>query len=133
MSKTEYFVDGLSELEKKMAKMTEQKFPQEFKRLVTDIAADLVGKVIENTPYITGDLRSGWEIGKIIKKGNEYIIEVYNNLEYVEPVEYGHRTHGGKGFVKGSHMMEISLAEVQAILPQYLQSWLNDFIEQNNL
>lgn len=74
-----------------------------------------------------------WKVGKIQKRGDEYYIEVYNNVEYAEPVEYGHRTRGGKGFVPGSHMMEVSLAEVAALLPGYLLGWLNDFISTHDL
>ena len=66
-------------------------------------------KVKDNTPVKTGHLRNEWHVGSIEKRGNEYYIEVYNNVEYVEPVEYGHQTRGGKGFVKGAHMMELSL------------------------
>lgn len=57
----------------------------------------------------------------------------YTNVEYAEPVEYGHRTRGGKGFVKGHHMMAISLEEVSEKLPAYLQEWLNDFISTHDL
>ena len=89
--------------------------------------------VKENTPKKTGRLQDSWKVGKIEKRGDEYYIEVYTNVEYAEPVEYGHRTRGGKGFVKGKHMMAISLEEVSARLPAYLQEWLNDFISTHDL
>lgn len=54
-------------------------------------------------------------------------------MEYVEPVEYGHQTRGGKGFVKGAHMMELSLQEVQKHLPGYLREWMNDFLNTHEL
>lgn len=54
-------------------------------------------------------------------------------MEYVEPVEYGHRTRGGKGFKKGTHMMELSLQEVQKHLPGYLREWMNDFLNTHEL
>ena len=54
-------------------------------------------------------------------------------MEYVEPVEYGHRARGGKGFVKGAHMMELSLQEVQKHLPGYLREWMNDFLNTHEL
>lgn len=73
--------------------------------MVIDLAVQLQGKVKDNTPVKTGHLRNEWHVGSIEKRGNEYYIEVYNNVEYVEPVEYGHQTRGGKGFVKGAHMM----------------------------
>lgn len=54
-------------------------------------------------------------------------------MEYVEPVEYGHRTRGGKDFVKGAHMMELSLQEVQKHLSGYLRKWMNDFLNTHEL
>ena len=70
--------------------------------MVIDLAVQLQGKVKDNTPVKTGHLRNEWHVGSIEKRGNEYYIEVYNNVEYVEPVEYGHQTRGGKGFVNGA-------------------------------
>ena len=104
MSGTDYSFEGFDALERQLTQMIEQDFPEEFKALVIQIAYELQGRVKENT-----------------------------NVEYAEPVEYGHRTRGGKGFVKGKHMMAISLEEVSARLPAYLQEWLNDFISTHDL
>lgn len=101
------------------------------------------GKVIEASDARRGELEKEltstkekleeWHVGSIEKRGNEYYIEVYNNVEYAEPVEYGHRARGGKGFVKGAHMMELSLQEVQKHLPGYLREWMNDFLNTHEL
>lgn len=133
MSDTDYSFDGLDEWEQRLAEAIESQYPEEFRRMVTSVAGQLEKKVKENTPVKTGHLRREWHIGSIEKRGNEYYIEVYNNVEYVEPVEYGHRTRGGKGFVKGAHMMELSLQELQKHLPDYLKEWLNDFIGTHEL
>ncbi len=133
MSNTEYTFDGLDEWEKKLAQVIENQYPEEFRRMVIDVAVQLQGKVKENTPVQTGHLRREWHIGDVQKRGNEYYIEVYNNVEYVEPVEYGHRLRGGKGFKKGAHMMELSMKEVQKHLPGYLREWLNDFLNSHDL
>ena len=69
--------------------------------MVIDLAVQLQGKVKDNTPVKTGHLRNEWHVGSIEKRGNEYYIEVYNNVEYVEPVEYGHQTRW-KGLCKRS-------------------------------
>ena len=74
---------------------------------------------IENYPYPTQEWVEHW-------------FALLNKYD-LEPVEYGHRTRGGKGFVKGKHMMAISLEEVSARLPAYLQEWLNDFISTHDL
>lgn len=127
MSETDYKFQGLDKWEKKLAQMIDSQYPEEFRKMVIDVAVQLEGKVKEKTPVKTARLRNAWRVGKIQKRGNEYYIEVYNNVEYAEPVEYGHRTGGGS-FVKGAHMMELSLQEVQQHLPDYLREWLNDFI-----
>lgn len=130
---TEYRIDGLDRLEQQLSQMISQEYPQEFRKLVVQIAYELQGRVRERTPHKTGRLQDSWKVGKIQKRGDEYYIEVYTNVEYAEPVEYGHRTRGGKGFVPGKHMMELSLDEVSRRLPGFLREWLNDFISTHNL
>lgn len=126
-------MEGLEEWEKRLSQAIESQYPAEFREMVIDLAVQLQGKVKDNTPVKTGHLRNEWHVGSIEKRGNEYYIEVYNNVEYAEPVEYGHRARGGKGFVKGAHMMEISLQEVQKHLPGYLREWMNDFLNTHEL
>lgn len=133
MSETDYCFEGFDDLERQLTQMIEQEFPEEFKQKVINIAYELQGQVKQNTPHQTGILQEGWKVGEIEKRGDEYYIEVYNNVEYAEPVEYGHRTRGGKGFVKGRHMMAISLEKVSERLPAYLQEWLNDFLDTHDL
>lgn len=133
MSDTEYKFDGLDEWEKRLAQAIESQYPAEFRKMVIDAARQLQGKVKDNTPVRTGRLRNEWHVGNIEKRGNEYYIEVYNNVDYVEPVEYGHRTRGGKGVAKGAHMMELSLQELQKHLPGYLRGWTNDFLNTHEL
>lgn len=133
MSGTDYSFDGFDALEQQLTQMIEEEYPKEFEAMVIQLAYELQGRVKEKTPVKTSHLRDEWKVGKIQKRGDEYYIEVYNNVEYAEPVEYGHRTRGGKGFVPGSHMMEVSLAEVAALLPGYLLGWLNDFISTHDL
>lgn len=132
MSDTDYAFEGLDEWEQRLSEAIESRYPEEFKRMVINVAGELAGRVTEKTPKKTGRLQGGWKIGEIQKRGLEYYIEVYNNVEYAEPVEYGHRTKGG-GNVKGVHMMELSLQEVQKHLPGYLREWMNDFINTHEL
>ena len=104
--------------------------------MVIEVANELLGKVVEKTPIKTGYLQNQWNIGAIKKRGNEYYIEVYNNVEYAEPVEYGHRiVRNGRtvGNVKGVHMMELSLQELQKHLPDYLREWMSDFLNTHEL
>lgn len=133
MSETEYRFDGLDELEQKLTQMIERDFPQEFKKMVVEVAYELQKKVKEATPKVTGRLQDSWAVGDIFQLEGTYYIEVYTNVEYAEPVEYGHRTRGGKGMVKGRHMMALSLEDVYKRLPNYLQNWLDDFLNTHNL
>lgn len=133
MSETEYRFDGLGEWEQRLSQAIEGQYPKEFRDMVIDVAEQLMQRTKEHTPVQTGHLRREWHIGDIRKRGNEYYIEVYNNVEYAEPVEYGHRTRGGKGFVPGAHMLELSLAEVQAKLPGYLKEWMSEFLNTHEL
>lgn len=124
----EYNFDGLDKWVQRLAKTIEIEYPKEFRAMVIQIAYELQGAVKAKTPRKTGRLQDSWKVGKIVKRGSAYYIEVYTDVEYADPVEYGHRTRGGKGFVPGAHMMELSLAEVNERLPAYLQQWLSDFI-----
>ena len=108
---TEYTFDGLDEWEKNLAQVIDQQYPEEFKQMVIDIAERTLGRAKELTPVQTGHLRNAWNLGTIEKRGDTYYIEIYNNVEYAEPVEYGHRMKGG-GFKKGAHMLEVSLQEM---------------------
>lgn len=101
--------------------------------MVMEVASQLNGSVKDRTPVKTGYLRKQWYVGSIVKRGNEYYIEVCNNVEYAEAVEYGHRTRGGNGFVPGKHMMELSIIELQKSLFFYLKEWLNDFLNSHEL
>ncbi len=82
----------------------------------------------EKTPVDTSLLRDGWKVGNIKKKGNAYCIEVFNNTEYANHVEYGHRKRAGNGNVEGVKMLEISLSELDSALPDYLKNWLRDLM-----
>ena len=133
MAGTDYSFEGLDKLEQQLSRMIEQEYPAEFERMVLQVAYELQGKVKEKTPFRTGVLQDSWKVGKIKRLGGEYYIEVYTNVDYAEPVEHGHRTRGGHGFVPGKHMMQLSLEEVAARLPGYLQEWLDDFISTHDL
>ena len=118
--------------EKNLAQIIDRQYPEEFKQMVIDIAEQALGKAKELTPVQTGRLRDAWNLGTIEKRGDTYYIEIYNNVEYAEPVEYGHRMKGG-GFKKGAHMLEVSLQEMDRKLPDYLRAWLADFLNTHDL
>lgn len=132
MSQTDIVIEGLDEFEKKLVQIISHDYPHEFEQMVIQIANDLQAATADATPVRTSHLQENWFVGELVKRGNNYYIEVYNNVEYAEPVEYGHRTKSG-GFVEGAHMMEISVELLKIQLPSYLRDWLSDFINKHDL
>ncbi len=133
---SDYEIGGLDELEKTLLEMIEVKYPKELEKLLVQIAYELQGetKKVQDTKVrrITGRLINGWRVGKVKKKAGEYYIEIYNNVEYAEHVEYGHRNRGG-GYYEGAHMLEISLKKLEKRLTPYLKGWLDNFIKEHGL
>lgn len=78
-----------------------------------------------------GNLRRNWQVGNVIRKGNAYEIEIFNNTEYAGYVEYGHRT--GKeltGWVEGRFMMTISMKEMERELPKFIEKKQMELLDQ---
>ena len=132
MSQTDIVIEGLDEFEKKLAKIISHDYPREFEKMVIQIATDLQTATADATPVDTSRLQENWFVGELVKRGIDYQFEVYNIVEYAEPVEYGHRTKNG-GFVEGAHMMEISVELLKIQLPSFLRDWLSDFINNHDL
>ena len=75
---------------KKLAKKLENlatDTPQKVEMTLKQVAEQAIKEVKEETPADTGQLRMGWhrENGDGLKQ------IIYNNVEYVNHVEYGHR------------------------------------------
>lgn len=132
MGGTDYSFDGLTKIEKQLTKMINEQYPKELKNLLLEIAKEVLADTIEKTPKDTPHLVSNWQLGTITRVGNAYEIEIFNNVEYAEFVEYGHRLEDG-GFQEGAFMLELSLEEMNDLLPKKLQMWLDDFLEKNKL
>lgn len=80
---------------------------------------------------VGGHLRRTWRVGNIERRGNAYVIEIFNNTHYAVFVEYGHRT--GRDltkWVEGRFMMTISMQEIERELPRYLERRQSDLINQ---
>lgn len=88
-------------------------------------------KIIKRTPVDTGTLRRNWRVGNVIRKGNAYEVEIFNNTAYVSYVEYGHRS--GKDLTKwteGRFMATISIKEIERELPLYLEKRQLELLDQ---
>ena len=73
-------------LAKKLEKLATDT-PQKVEMTLKQVAEQIIKEVKEETPADTGQLRMGWhgENGEGLKQ------IIYNNVEYVNHVEYGHR------------------------------------------
>ena len=138
---------------KKQMETLNQADKDEFLEACTkELAARLLAKVIKRTPVgqypkgsgkTGGTLRRGWTAGKtqnaaayanslpIRKEGNDYVIEIYNPVEYAPYVEFGHRTANHKGWVDGYFMMTISASELSRQAPQILEKRILAFLQEH--
>ena len=111
---------GLKNLYRKLNR--EAEYILFMESLAKEIAMRLLAKVKKRTPVgvypkgsgkTGGTLRRGWSVGNIRKRGNFYEVEVINTVDYASHVEFGHRTRGHKGWVKGRFMLTISEKEIE--------------------
>lgn len=86
-----------------------------------------------------GTLRRGWTVGEARKEGNNYVVEVFNDIDYSSYVEFGHRQKAGryvpaigkklkKSWVKGHFMMTISEQELEKIAPRVLERKIKKYL-----
>ena len=57
----------------------------------------------------------------ITKSGKYIVIPIINPVDYASFVEQGHRTRGGGGWVKGRHMLRISVSDLKKESPKIMQ------------
>lgn len=87
------------------------------------VAQLAIRKVKKMTPVDTGDLRNNWKY-HVVKKGLEYTIVIYNQLEYASFVEKGHRIVVGGvtvGWVEGRFMLKLTEEDMLRIAPRMWQ------------
>lgn len=105
---------------------------------IKEIASRVLTKVIKRTPVgvysnkTGGTLRRGWSTSKALnvsKKGNNYVIDIINPVEYASYVEYGHRTRNHTGWVEGRFMLTISTREVENMTPKILERRLKAMLK----
>lgn len=143
---------NINDLKKFQQNLESIKNPDEFcEDCAKELAKRLLAKVIKRTPvgvYPSGSgkqggtLRRGWTGQKsgsaasyanslnVQRVGNTYQIDIVNPVEYASYVEFGHRTRGHKGWVKGQFMMTISENELQTIAPKVLEQKLLKYLQK---
>ena len=117
---------GCGELQKKLSEIAE-KYPAVRDRALVQEAELLVNRTKANTPVDTGTLRNGWK--RTQPKGGA--IEVYNNTDYVNHVEYGHRlkdrkTHKFKRFVPGKKMLHTGMDSIKTTFKEDMKDILQE-------
>ncbi len=145
------FRNKIEELQKEHDQFLESCVKELAARLLRKVIKNtLPGDYPDSTGKVGGTLRRGWTSKtheeavsrgdkgnftavflnslEIKHSGNTYTIEVKNPVEYAPYVEYGHRTRGGKGWVKGKFILTLAEQELkhssQAILEKKLRKWL---------
>jgi HK97 gp10 family phage protein len=143
---------NLSKFKQQMSKLTEETRTRFTEAAVRELAGRLLARAVKRTPVYEGipddvnahpggTLRRGWTVGEVTRSGNTYTVEVYNNVEYAEYVEFGHRgvyvpalgvtMHTDKRFTEGRFMLTISEAELQADAPTILMNKLDAFMRKH--
>ncbi|WP_291563711.1 MULTISPECIES: HK97 gp10 family phage protein [unclassified Clostridium] len=98
-----------------------------IKEFLLEMAFRAERKIKKRTPLgvypnkTGGHLRRNWQVGNVVRQGNAYIVEIFNNVEYASYVEYGHRTRDHKAWVEGRFMATISMQEIERELPKFLE------------
>ena len=117
-------IDGFSRLNHKWARILTQ-YPEHADTLLAQQAELLVADVKSKTPVDTGTLRNAWRR----TEPNNSSVEVYNNTEYANHVEYGHRTPKG-GFVKGRKMLHRAVVHRNSAFLKDTRTILRNLIEK---
>lgn len=78
------------------------------------------------TPVDTSTLRKAWRITDVKKDGDAYQVTLYNNSDYADYVEFGHRTIDHKNWVPGKFMLTISERQIEAVIESIVDRHLEE-------
>ena len=88
-------------------------------RFLNTLVMMVMARAIKNTPVRTGRLRRSYKVSKVVRKGDEIEISIYNDARdngadesYASYVEYGHFTRGRLSYVNGVRMLTMATDEV---------------------
>ncbi|MBB6632764.1 HK97 gp10 family phage protein [Cohnella thailandensis] len=103
-----------------------ERFIRDF---LLEMAMRSLRKIKKRTPVDSGDLRRNWQVGRVERQGDAYVVEIYNNTDYAQFVEFGHRTGADlTQWVEGRFMMTISMQEIERELPRYLDKRMAELL-----
>ena len=123
-------LEGLAQNMDKILDICARELTQRFLRKT--IKRTPVGVYPKTSGKKGGTLRRGWstENMKVYHSAGGCLVVITNPVEYASYVEYGHRTRGGKGWVKGRFMMTISAEEIERDAPAILSKKLKRLMEE---
>lgn len=116
-------IKGLDDSLKKLRDLPHV-FDEELSKAMNDEGLDWRDDVRANTPVDTGLLRSSWVFAGVEKSGFIFEMDLSNNTEYAEYVEYGHRVVGKKleaNYVSGYYMLRDGTNKLEESLPKSLE------------
>lgn len=118
--------DGLEEFLERLERIEDGK-QKKINSFVAREGELLKGLVVEKTPVDTGLLRGNWKRSRVAQGKTE----VFNNTEYANHVEYGHRTRSG-GYVKGQKMLHRAVLEFSKTYPEHAKKVVDDILNDSD-
>lgn len=103
------------------------RFIQDF---LLEMAYRAERKIKKRTPVDSGELRRNWRVGRVERRGDSYVVEIFNNTEYASFVENGHRNRDKTDWVEGRFMMAICMKQIEKELPVYLERRQAELLKQ---
>ena len=76
-----------------------------------------------------GTLQRNWELLGAEKQGDTYVVTIVNNTEYASWVNFGHRKADHSGWVEGQFFLEITMDEIEKLLPQIVGPQYRAYLE----
>lgn len=149
----------LQQLQQNLAKLQSINLEKFCRDVSKELAARLLALVIPRTPVGQypkssgkkgGTLRRGWtartareaagggkmsakayaEALPVVKRGNTYLVQIINPVEYASYVEFGHRTRGGNGWVQGQYFLTLSEQDLERLAPKLIERKLEALLRE---
>lgn len=139
-------ISGLKELQKQFEKLSGSEINEFIEDTTRKLSIELLSKTIDDTPYVTSNLRRHWtnhaegyvssapspeeyvNAHEITKSSNTYVFQIYNNCEYAPYIEWGHRSRDGKGWVNGYFPLTMNVARLNKNAGKRIEGYFNKFL-----
>ncbi len=107
-----------------------QGFQDQIDSIIIEALEEIVARemrmVKKITPVDTNNLRNNWRITDIKKAGSSFEVSVYNNTDYANYVEFGHRTRDHKNWVPGKFMLTVSERQIDKVMEEIVNRHLEE-------